>query len=212
MIFVISIYDESGTITRHAQGPDMEILVMNVGDGEGWVPGYYDPNTYYIDAEGEPQTLPPKPGLWAIWNGVEWFDSRTSEQVAQDLESFKLNALQRINQAVGEIRRLYVTDIPGQEALYLMKQSEAIDWVASDNPQPEQFPLISAEIGVTGETGNEVAQIYLNLAAIYTQTIAQLETIRLGHIDMVESAETVEQVETAVDSFLQTAWNKNDRR
>ena len=87
MIFVISIYDESGTITRHAEGPDPELLTMNVGDGEGWVPGHYDPDAYYIDAEGEPQPLPPKPGDWAQWDGAEWIDPRTPADLEAELQA-----------------------------------------------------------------------------------------------------------------------------
>lgn len=87
MIFVISIYDESGAITRHAEGPDPELLTMNVGDGEGWVPGHYDPDAYYIDAEGEPQPLPPKPGPWAQWDGAEWIDPRTPADLEAELQA-----------------------------------------------------------------------------------------------------------------------------
>lgn len=87
MIFVISIYDESGAITRHAEGPDLELLAMNVGDGEGWVPGHYDPGAYYINAEGEPQPLPPKPGPWAQWGGAEWIDPRTPADLEAELQA-----------------------------------------------------------------------------------------------------------------------------
>jgi len=89
MIFVISIYDESGTITRHAEGPDPELLAMNVGDGEGWVPGHYDPDAYYIDAEGEPQPLPPKPGPWAQWDGAEWIDPRNPADLEAELQALR---------------------------------------------------------------------------------------------------------------------------
>lgn len=87
MIFVISIYDESGAITRHAEVPDLELLAMNVGDGEGWVPGHYDPGAYYINAEGEPQPLPPKPGPWAQWDGAEWIDPRTPADLEAELQA-----------------------------------------------------------------------------------------------------------------------------
>jgi len=117
------------------------------------------------------------------------------------LLSGRLAAVARINTAAGLIRRLYVTDIPGQEALYLLKEAEARAWLAEAEPDPAQYPLIAAEIGITAPSGDEVAQVYLNLGALYVQAAAQLETARLGHIAIAETAPTPEAAEGAADAF-----------
>lgn len=110
-------------------------------------------------------------------------------------------AIGKINALAGQVRRLYVTDIPGQEAIYLMKQQEAKAWVASADPDPAQFPLISAEVGITGSDADQVAQVYLNLAGLYLQAAAQLETARLGHIAMIEAATTGAEIDAALAQF-----------
>lgn len=117
------------------------------------------------------------------------------------LTNARLEAVARINAAAGAVRRLYVTDIPGQEALYLLKEAEARAWLADPVPDPADYPLIVAEIGITGSTAYEVAQVYLNLGALYVQAAAQLEAARLGHIAMAETASTPEAAEAAADAF-----------
>lgn len=118
-----------------------------------------------------------------------------------ELVNRRLAAVARINTAAGAVRRLYVTDIPGQEALYLLKEAEARGWLAEVVPDPADYPLIAAEIGITAPTGDEVAQVYLNLAAIYVQAAAQLEHARLGHIAMAETTTTPDAADAAADAF-----------
>lgn len=61
-------------------------------------------------------------------------------------------------------------------------------------------PLISAEIGITAPTGDEVAQIYLNLAGLYVAA-ARLETARLGHIALAEAAPDTTSAAAAAQAF-----------
>lgn len=85
--------------------------------------------------------------------------------------------------------------------LYLVKEDEAERFIHDPDPDLADYPLISAEIGITGPTAYEVAQVYLNLGAQFRQISAQLETIRLGHIAQVESAETAGDVALVLASF-----------
>lgn len=136
------------------------------------------------------------------WRVVDGELVRPEGWADTELVNRRLAAVARINTAAGAIRRLYVTDIPGQEALYLMKEAEARAWLAEAEPDPANHPLIAAEIGITAPTGDEVAQVYLNLAAIYVQAAAQLEHVRLGHIAMAEGAPTPEAADAAADAFV----------
>ncbi|WP_411838565.1 hypothetical protein [Paracoccus sp. ME4] len=167
------------------------------------VPPGTDPNILYLK-DGDLKFIPPRPQghHWHFDRVSEaWIDPRTPADLEAELVGARLAAIAAINAAAGQIRRLYVTDIPGQEALYLMKEAEARAWVASADPDPMQFPLISAEVGITATTADEVAQVYLNLAGIYTAAAAQLETVRLGHIALAEVAPTVEAAEAAAQAF-----------
>lgn len=83
----------------------------------------------------------------------------------------------------------------------MMKEAEARAWVASADPDPALFPLIGAEIGITGTDAGQVAQVYLNLAGIYVQAAAQLETARLGHIAQAEAADTPEAAAAIAQAF-----------
>lgn len=151
--------------------------------------GSVDDDRHYLGAEGWAE-YPPRPGAWAVFDYAAgaWIDPRTPDQITGELQLARLAAVAAINSLSAEVRRHYVTDIPGQDALYLLKEAEARAWVASADPAPAQFPLISAEIGITAPSGDEVAQVYLNLAALYVAAAAQLETARLGHIAMAEAA------------------------
>ncbi|WP_277022283.1 hypothetical protein [Paracoccus hibiscisoli] len=167
-----------------------------LGDDE-----YPVPMAEYLGADDLFHPLPPRPGPWARWQSGEWIDPRTPADIEAELVAARLRSVAAINAASGPIRRLYVTDIPGQEALYLMKEAEARAWVASANPDATHFPLIAAEVGITAPTAGEVAQVYLNLAGIYTAAAAQLETVRLGHIAQAEAAPTPEAAAAVSDAF-----------
>lgn len=117
------------------------------------------------------------------------------------LTNARLEAVARINAAAGEVRRLYITDIPGQPTIYQMKETEARAWLADPDPDLADYPFIAAEIGITATTGYEVAQVYLNLGALYVQAAAQLEHARLGHIAMAETAPTPEDATAVADAF-----------
>lgn len=81
----ITIYDmNTGVIRRCGIFPDMENCLVNIEADENTVLGHYDPNKYYINKAGVAIEYPTKPNRWCKWNGVEWFDPRTPEQLEQD--------------------------------------------------------------------------------------------------------------------------------
>lgn len=110
-------------------------------------------------------------------------------------------ATDSINSAIGQARTKFITNLPGQEMLHLVKEDEAERFIHDPDPDLADYPLISAGIGITGPTAYEVAQVYLNLGAQFRQIGAQLETIRLGHIAQVEIAETAGDVALVLASF-----------
>ena len=178
--------------------------------GTAVVAGQHDGATRYIDADGNPRALPAKPGPWARWSRAGWIDPRTPDDLAAERALARQQAVAAINAAAGAIRRLHVTDIPGQAALYLMKEAEARGWVAAADPDPSGFPLIAAEIRITAPTGDEVAQVHLNLAALDRQAAARLERLRLGHIARAETAADVAAAEAAARMFVAAVVSRTD--
>lgn len=135
------------------------------------------------------------------WRVVDGALARPEGWADVALTNARLEAVARINAAAGAVRRLYITDIPGQPTIYQMKETEARAWLADPDPDLANYPFIAAEIGITAATGYEVAQVYLNLGALYVQAAAQLEHARLGHIAMTETAPTPEDATAVADAF-----------
>ena len=120
-------------------------------------------------------------------------------QMSDALAAAKAEALARITTAAAAARRRIITDLPGQDMLYLRKQAEGVAWLADPAPDLARYPLIAAEIGITAETGDQIAQVWVNLARLWTEAAARFETIRLGAVARVEAATTPEAALDAAD-------------
>ena len=97
-------------------------------------------------------------------------------------------AIAAINQHAGYVRTLFVTDLPGQQMIYLAKEAEAGAYLA-ESPEPAslgQYPLIAAEVGITADTALELALYWQGTANQWRALAASIEQIRLGHIKMLE--------------------------
>ena len=119
---------------------------------------------------------------------------------AEAMARHRAAAIAEVNQMIGAMRAQYITPIPGQEMLYLAKRAEAAAFLALD-PEPatlDALPLLAAEIGITAPSAAELAQIWLNLGALWEGVAAQLEGLRLGAIKAIEEAGDGAAIEAAV--------------
>jgi hypothetical protein len=91
-------------------------------------------------------------------------------------------------------RLAWITPGAGQAAVYLMKREEAMAFAAAADPDPDDYPLLGAEVGITAPTLGEVAAIVTALADAWTQAAAAIEVIRLGAKRAIAEAETIEAV------------------
>lgn len=143
-----------------------------------------------IEADARPDWAADWPEADAA--GPGWgFDGTTFTPPAippVDLAEARAAAIARINSAADSLRRLHVTAITGQDMIYLRKEAEARAWLADPAPDLAAYPLIAAEVGVTAPTAHELAQLWLNMAALWVAIAAPLETARLSGIDAVERA------------------------
>jgi hypothetical protein len=117
---------------------------------------------------------------------------------AAALEDHRAAALARIRQVSGETRARYISVIPGQEMIYLAKEAEASAFVAGE---PGDYPFLSAEVGETGETLDQVAQVVLNLAAGWRMIGANIEALRVRANAAVLAAETIAEIDAAFATF-----------
>lgn len=132
--------------------------------------------------------------------------TRSSESLAHELTQAQVRAIAEVNQTVGTLRVQYATDIPFQDGVYLSKLEEARAYAALILPPStlDDFPLIAAEIGITGEDADQVAQVVLNTHALWMTVLAQLENLRLGTVKVIEDATTIAAINAALTTFQAT--------
>lgn len=161
---------------------------------------------HYLGTDNEFHPLPPKPAPWAVWSGSEWIDERTPEQVAADLAYAKSLALAGVNETRGAARTRFITALPGQDMVYIEKEREARDWVAaraenSNAPDPADYPHLSREVGATAPNMDTVAQVYLNMAAMFRVFSAIIEGEAMAVLAEVEAATTADAAHVVANAF-----------
>lgn len=130
------------------------------------------------------------------------------EEIAAALEAGRAAARRAVNHARGQVRLRYITDEPGQAMVYMDKEAAALAWLADPDPSPADYPAIAAEIGSTGQDGDQVAQVYVNLAALWRQISAVIEgVVMAGHaiLDTATDIETCEQIAAAIADQIDAA-------
>lgn len=131
----------------------------------------------------------------------------SAELAAASLARARKAAGVRINAAIGQVRLRYVTDIPGQQAIYTEKLAEARAWLAlRDEPATlADFPLLAAEVGVTAPTPWHLAQIWANKSALWRQVAGQTERLRMEAAAAIDAAPDEAAVDAAVDVAVNAA-------
>ncbi|MBD3788144.1 MAG: hypothetical protein IE922_14475, partial [Sphingomonadales bacterium] len=151
--------------------------------------------------------LPPQPDPHHVWDlpSESWVDPRTTEQVAADdaaaLEAARAAALARALELRAAARMHYITDIPGQDAIYASKLEEARAFLADAEPVAADYPLIWSEVGVTAPTAAEVAQVFLNLNALWKSAAAGIDGAYFGAQAAIMAASNEADMIAALDAL-----------
>lgn len=203
-----SVYHlETGRIVLNAMALDEEGAAANAPEGYGWIEGHWGPESHYV-YEGQVLPLPSSPGPWATFDpfvGV-WYDARTPEQLAAEFEQRRAEALTRLLQLVNAARAPYITNVIGQEMIYLSKQLEAQAYLAevAANSGVEEgidlsaYPWLQREIGLTAPTAYQLAQLWLGMKALLNYVGPLIEEVRLTGQDALRAATTPEELEAAL--------------
>ncbi|MFC6640809.1 MULTISPECIES: hypothetical protein [Sulfitobacter] len=123
--------------------------------------------------------------------------TRSAASKGQEMTRHRAAAVAQVNQMIGDTRLIFITDIPGQGAIYAEKEAEAISYMALD-PAPADlapYPFIEQEMLATGMTGHECAQLFLNMAAQWRPLGAQLEGLRIGCNHKISAALSKQEVD-----------------
>jgi len=117
----------------------------------------------------------------------------------------KGEALALVREKVGATRQAYITDLPGQDAIYQAKETEAKAYLADASPDMADYPMLDAETGITEPTAAELATLWITMGTQWRSIAAQIEAARMTANGAIESAATVAQIEaalTALDTTL----------
>ena len=112
-------------------------------------------------------------------------------------------AIAAVDQAAGRKRLQFITDSPGQQAVYLAKEAEARAYVALVSPPADlaDYPMIASEIGITGATALEVANVWIAMADQWRDTSAAIENARLTAKRDIAAAADRAAIRTALDQL-----------
>lgn len=158
--------------------------------------------------------------LPAYWNGVEVVplpaQPSDAHEWSGDALAWVLNpallpaaitqaqarAQAQVDDAAGQARLRYITDVPGQQATYTRKEQQAREWLdsgyAGDAPS-----FIAAEAAALGEAPQHIAQQVITLADYWAYVKGpEIEASRIKHKAAVRAAATLEAVQAALDAAL----------
>ena len=122
----------------------------------------------------------------------------------------RMKAKRLVDVAAGQARLRYITEVPGQQAVYLTKLAEASQYLAAHalDAQATPGPYLTAEAEATGSTALAVAQMVAYIAAAWNEQIGPaIESARLGGKAAVDAATGQDEAEIldAIESALAAA-------
>lgn len=130
--------------------------------------------------------------------------TRNAESYNYELDLYKAEAAKTVKSVVGNARLNYITDLPGQDAIYQAKENEATAYLAATSPTLADYPLLNAETGITAPTATELANLWITMAQQWRSVAAQLEAARMIANASIGSATSVAEVEAALTNLETT--------
>ncbi len=128
---------------------------------------------YYKD--GIILDLPVRPSVHHVWR----LSSEAWVEPNNYLDILKSEISARVDKLAGETRLKYITTSPGQEATYTAKLQDAKAYIADGYPTDSTpFVWIHAEAAATGTTAQQVADLIVYTAGLWSQVGAQIEGAR----------------------------------
>lgn len=168
--------------------------------GEAYVQGRFYPQCHRVQqtADGpvvvEVRAAAPADDEWRTW---EWSDSAHQYVQAPTLLALQRNAKAAIDQAAGAARTRYITDVPGQQAVYVRKLEQAHAFVDAGGVG-DMPPYIAAEAAATGADPLVAAQSILAIAAQWDDVLSPaIEGARLAGKRAVDAALSAADVNDA---------------
>lgn len=140
-----------------------------------------------------------RPG-W-VFDGKKW--SEPADVPVQSLDQLKMSLKVSVDAAAENERLRYITAGAGQALTYMQKSEEARRYLSEENPDADNYPLLSAEVGITAPDIRSVADIVSQAFSLWQQVGAVIEATRLGAKAAIESSQSEEE---ALSAFEHIQW------
>lgn len=95
------------------------------------------------------------------------------------VDTLKLTLTAQVDADAEAARLQWITPGSGQALTYEQKRAEAERMATDPAPQPTDYPLLAAEVGITADTLTAVGTLVRARAAAWTAIAAQIESLRL---------------------------------
>lgn len=95
------------------------------------------------------------------------------------IDTLRLTLTTQVDAEAETTRLLWITPGSGQALTYEQKRAEAERMASDPAPQPEAYPMLAAEVGITAATLAAVGALVRARAAAWTAIAAQIESLRL---------------------------------
>lgn len=126
----------------------------------------------------------------------------------QPLEAIKAEAANRVLASAEQMGTLFVAGYPDCERQSWPKKQIEANLIAGGETDPKQFPVIAAEVDITGETPADIASWILARAAVFEQAAGIISGYRQIAIAGIDAAGDAEGVQAALDAAMATAAAK----
>lgn len=183
--------------TEEAAAIDTPHQVWGV-DSQGWPLG--------LVARGEAFAVVERqvgPGLRLDLESGQWVRDGTRDVPLDELQA---QALAQIDQAAGAARLRYITEVPGQQAVYLSKEAQARQFKAAGYPADAVPAYVAAEVQAMGEgaTSQQAADAILAIAERWQGVLSpRLELERLKGKRAVQAATTAAAARMAAQAAIE---------
>lgn len=118
-----------------------------------------------------------------------------------DLAEVKASLRAQVDAKAEGLRLQYITPGQGQVMVYQRKAQEARAILSDADPDPDNYPILSASVGIEGKDIAEVAALVRATEAAWAMIAAAIETARLGGKAAIAAAETLAGAQAAFDAI-----------
>lgn len=129
-----------------------------------------------------------------VRDGAGWV---AAPPIPEDIDALKLDLKAQVDASAERERGRHITPGAGQAMTHQQKASEAVMLEDDPDPQPGEYPLLTAEVGITAPTLAEVGAIVRAAHGQWILLGAAIEAARLGAKKAIDEAGTPDAARAA---------------